>query len=162
MENQLTCPVPNNQIPLEEFKELSNGFFFSLADKSYLNIIIVIIFITSFPIFSFLLKDGLYLGQTPANQRITCLIFSLIIPMLIITRLLLGWKYINKRLTSSTIEYEESGWQDGQKWEKPLSWITQDQLISQHEVKPVIEGLINKISFISSIIILCFVIYYIL
>ena len=39
------------------------------------------------------------------------------------------------------MEYEESGWYDGQVWEKPLSWRQQDLLVARHEVRPVLERL---------------------
>jgi hypothetical protein len=43
-----------------------------------------------------------------------------------------------RRLTSTQVEYEESGWYDGQVWEKPLAWRQQDLLVATHEVKPVL------------------------
>jgi hypothetical protein len=53
----------------------------------------------------------------------------------------LGWRTIHQRLMSETVEYEESGWYDGQVWEKPLSWRQQDLLIAQHQVRPVLQRL---------------------
>ena len=49
--------------------------------------------------------------------------------------------YIYNRLNSETIEYEESGWYDGQIWEKPIEWRSKDLLIAQHQVKPVLNHL---------------------
>ena len=160
MEDDIDCPVPVNQIPLEEFKELSNSFFFSLAEKDNLNVIIFSISLISLPIFLYLFKDGLYIGQEIINQKISCLVSSLIFPLLIITRLLLGWNYINNRLVCEFIEYEESGWYDGQKWNKPLNWRTRDLLISQFEVRPVITKLKYKARIITSSIILGSIICY--
>jgi hypothetical protein len=50
----------------------------------------------------------------------------------------LGWSYVHKRLISERVEYEESGWYDGQVWEKPLSWRERDLLLAQHEVRPIL------------------------
>jgi hypothetical protein len=36
------------------------------------------------------------------------------------------------------VDYEESGWYDGQVWEKPLAWRQQDLLVAQHQVRPVL------------------------
>ena len=49
--------------------------------------------------------------------------------------------YIYKRLNSETIEYEESGWYDGQIWEKPIEWRSKDLLIAQHQIKPILNHL---------------------
>ncbi|MCX5947794.1 MAG: CGLD27 family protein, partial [Cyanobacteria bacterium] len=37
--------------------------------------------------------------------------------------------------------YEESGWYDGQVWEKPVAWRQQDLLVATHQVKPVLQRL---------------------
>jgi hypothetical protein len=39
------------------------------------------------------------------------------------------------------VEYEESGWYDGQVWEKPVAWRQQDLLVATHQVKPVLQRL---------------------
>ena len=58
--------------------------------------------------------------------------------MLLLIRQWLGWTYVHKRLLSERVEYEESGWYDGQVWEKPLSWRERDLLLAQHEVRPIL------------------------
>ena len=45
---------------------------------------------------------------------------------------------MHKRLLSEKVEYEESGWYDGQVWEKPVSWRERDLLLAQHEVRPIL------------------------
>ena len=49
-----------------------------------------------------------------------------------------GWNYNFDRLLSEKIDYEKSGWYDGQTWEKPIEWREKDILIAYHEVKPII------------------------
>jgi hypothetical protein len=39
------------------------------------------------------------------------------------------------------VEYEESGWYDGQVWEKPLAWRQRDLLVASHQVGPVLRRL---------------------
>ena len=41
--------------------------------------------------------------------------------------------YIQNRLISEKVEYEETGWYNGKTWEKTLSSRQQDLLIAQHE-----------------------------
>ena len=66
---------------------------------------------------------------------------AMALPLLLLVRQWLGWSYVNRRLLSERITYEESGWYDGQVWEKPLAWRQQDLLIAQHEVRPVLARL---------------------
>ena len=62
-------------------------------------------------------------------------------PILLLSRQFLSWIYIYKRLNSENIEYEESGWYDGQVWEKPIDWRSKDLLIAQYQVKPILDHL---------------------
>ena len=73
---------------------------------------------------------------------------SLSIPLLISIRLYLGWNHIFKRLTSEKVEYEESGWYDGQIWIKPISLREKESLIASNEVKPILKNIIQILSII--------------
>ena len=73
---------------------------------------------------------------------------SLSIPLLISLRLYLGWNHVFKRLTSEKVEYEESGWYDGQVWIKPLILKEKESLIASNEVKPILKNLIQVFSMI--------------
>jgi hypothetical protein len=66
---------------------------------------------------------------------------ALLLPILLLLRQWLGWCTIHQRLVSEAVIYEESGWYDGQRWEKPLSWRQQDLLVAQHQVRPVLQRL---------------------
>ena len=68
-------------------------------------------------------------------------------------RLYLGWNHIFKRLNSEKVEYEESGWYDGQIWIKPLNLKEKESLIASLEVKPILKNL-TQISSIILIIVL--------
>ena len=61
-------------------------------------------------------------------------------------RLYLGWNHVFKRLTSEKVEYEESGWYDGQVWIKPLVLKEKESLIASNEVKPILKNLIQIFS----------------
>jgi Protein of unknown function (DUF1230). len=39
------------------------------------------------------------------------------------------------------IVYEESGWYDGQTWEKPPTVLFQEQLVSAYQVEPLLQRL---------------------
>ena len=68
---------------------------------------------------------------------------SLSLPLLLSIRLYLGWNHIFKRLTSEKVEYEESGWYDGQIWIKPVNLKEKESLIASLEVKPILKNLIQ-------------------
>ena len=77
----------------------------------------------------------------------------LFLPILLLIRQWLSWVYIYKRLNSENIEYEESGWYDGQIWEKPIDWRAKDLLIAQYQIKPVLNHLEVIIVLLISVII---------
>ena len=82
-----------------------------------------------------------YLKNNILDLIFTSLTASLLFPLLLLSRQWLSWIYIYKRLNSENIEYEESGWYDGQVWEKPIDWRSKDLLIAQHQVKPILNHL---------------------
>ena len=135
------CPVPTEQQPLNEFLELKESGFFQwgLVDLwSYLRRLLwqwawgwAIAGPVAAASFSPArhLTQFLLLGAAAAT----------FLPALNLVRLYLGWNYINSRLSSSTVFYEESGWYDGQSWTKPLQALAQDRLIVSYQVQPVLK-----------------------
>ena len=145
-----TCPVPKDQRPLEEFNQFTNSWFFSwpTSKSKELHRKLIISWIISIPIV-LIIETGNYSLQNNIIRLFTIsIIFSLILPLLILFRQWLGWNYILRRLISEKIEYEESGWYDGQVWEKPTEWRAKDLLIAEYEVKPIINKLIKTTLFV--------------
>ena len=155
------CPVPLSQIPLEEFKQLCNSWFFKWGINKTNNLYktLAISWMIFIP-FILLIESGSFTLKTnPTKLILLGLLFGLILPMFILIRLLLGWDYIFRRLMSENIEYEESGWYDGQVWQKPTEWREKDILIAQYEVKPILSKIKKLIIEISLFIFLSFVFY---
>jgi len=153
--NKIICPVPQNQRPINEFNSIRNSWIISwpFLERN--------IFYRKL-MFSWLLITPVSLtisyGSDYLKNNIFELIFlsftaSLASPILILIRQWLSWVYIYKRLNSEKIEYEESGWYDGQTWEKPISWRAKDLLIAQHQIKPILNHLKVIILLLISIII---------
>tara|TARA_B100000212_G_C27241704_1_gene476194 strand:- start:548 stop:796 length:249 start_codon:yes stop_codon:yes gene_type:complete len=69
-------------------------------------------------------------------------------------RLFLGWNHIYKRLRSERVEYEESGWYDGQVWIKPIELKEKESLIASLEVKPILKSLKQTTSIIIVLILI--------
>ena len=153
--NNSKCPVPKEQQPTNEFLELSNSMVFSWPKSNKrLSIVLILVWIITFIIFIFISSGSVYFEKNFIKYILISFFSSLSIPLLIILRLYLGWNHIFKRLTSEKVEYEESGWYDGQTWIKPTALKEKESLIATLEVKPILKNLIQIASIISSILLL--------
>lgn len=61
--------------------------------------------------------------------------------LIIVLRLYTGWGYVGSRLQSKEIEYEETGWYDGDIELKTESEIARDLFLYRQDVKPVVDRL---------------------
>ena len=148
--NQSKCPVPREQQPTNEFIELSKSKIFSWPKtKKTLIIILIKFWVGAFFLFVIISSGSVYFKTSLLRYILLSFFSSLSIPLLISIRLYLGWNHIFKRLTSEKVEYEESGWYDGQVWEKPLVLKEKESLIASIEVKPILKNLIQILSLIS-------------
>ena len=141
--NKIICPVPTKQRPLNEFNSIRNSWIISwpLLEKNIFYRKLFYSWIIFTPI-SFIISYGSnYLKNNFFDLIFTSLTASLLFPVFLLSRQWLSWIYIYKRLNSENIEYEESGWYDGQIWEKPIDWRSKDLLIAQYQVKPIVNHL---------------------
>ena len=145
--NESKCPVPKEQQPINEFIELSKSIIFSSSKtKKTLILVLIKFWIISFAIFLIISSGSVYFKTSTLKYFLLSFFSSLSIPLLISIRLYLGWNHIFKRLISEKVEYEESGWYDGQVWEKPLVLKEKESLIASNEVKPILKNLIQIFS----------------
>tara|TARA_B100000989_G_scaffold157390_1_gene117550 strand:- start:333 stop:827 length:495 start_codon:yes stop_codon:yes gene_type:complete len=148
--NQPNCPVPKDQQPTNEFIELSKSKIFSLPkSRKTFSFILIKYWIGTFIIFLAISSGSVYFETSTLRYILLSFFSSLSFPFLFSLRLYLGWNHIFKRLTSEKIEYEESGWYDGQIWIKPLNLKEKESLIALLEVKPILKNLIQTISLIT-------------
>ena len=157
--NKIICPVPLNQRPLNEFNSIRNSWIISWPFLEriifYRKLTFSWLIIT--PVCLTISYGSDYLKNKPFELVFISLTASLAFPILLLIRQWLSWVYIYKRLNSENIEYEESGWYDGQTWEKPIDWRAKDLLIAHYQIKPVLNHLEIIIvllisSFISSVL----------
>ena len=147
--SEIKCPVPKEQQPTNEFIELSNSKIFSWPkSKKIFSIILIKFWLVTFILFLLISSGSIYFKTLLLKYIFLSLISSLSIPLLITIRLYLGWNHIFKRLNSEKVEYEESGWYDGQIWIKPLNLKEKESLIASLEVKPILKNLTQISSFI--------------
>ena len=158
--NNSKCPVPKGQQPTNEFLELSNSKVFGLAKtKKKFSIILTSIWVVAFLIFVVISSGSNYFNTYLLKYIFLSFFGSLSIPLLITIRLLLGWSHIYKRLSSEIIEYEESGWYDGQIWTKPIELKEKETLIASIEVKPILKNLTQVTSVIFTVILIGILIF---
>ena len=147
--NESKCPVPREQQPTNEFIELSKSKIFSWPKtKKSLVLILTKFWVGAFVLFLVISSGSVYFKTSLLKYILLSFFSSLSIPLLIIIRLYLGWKHVFKRLTSERVEYEESGWYDGQVWIKPLVLKEKESLIASKEVKPILKNLVQIFSII--------------
>ena len=153
--NNSKCPVPKEQQPTNEFLELSNSRLFALAKSNEkFSIILISTWLVAFLIFLVISSGSSYFHTYLLRYIFLSFFGSLSVPLLITIRLFLGWTHIYKRLTSEIIEYEESGWYDGQIWNKPIELKEKESLIASIEVKPILKNLTQVTSVIISLILI--------
>ena len=153
--NNSKCPVPKEQQPTNEFLELSNSRVFALAKSNEkFSLILISTWLVAFLIFLVISSGSSYFHTYLLKYIFLSFFGSLSVPLLITIRLFLGWTHIYKRLTSEIIEYEESGWYDGQIWNKPIELKEKESLIASIEVKPILKNLTQVTSVIISLILI--------
>ena len=150
--NQSNCPVPKEQQPTNEFIELSKSRIFSWPkSKKSFSLILLIFWAGTFFIFIVISSGSVYFETSPLRYILLSFFSSLSLPFLFSIRLYLGWNHIFKRLNSEKVEYEESGWYDGQIWIKPINLKEKESLIASLEVKPILKNLIQILSIIITV-----------
>ncbi len=148
--SEFKCPVPKEQQPTNEYIELSKSLFFSWPKtKKSLILVLIKFWLGAFILFLVISSGSIYFKTSLLKYVLLSFFSSLSIPLLISLRLYIGWNHVFKRLTSERIEYEESGWYDGQVWIKPLILKEKESLIASVEVKPILKNLIQIFSIIS-------------
>ncbi|KAH0453828.1 hypothetical protein IEQ34_018152 [Dendrobium chrysotoxum] len=139
------CPVPWDQQPVNEYQALSTSFPFSLAAADLRDYCIRLSFLGS----SFAILVGLpvatFGNSAVANTSAAALRCGLgaasagiLFVILVVLRMYLGWAYVGNRLLSATVDYEETGWYDGQIWVKTPEVLARDRLLGSYSVKPVL------------------------
>ena len=149
------CPVPHAQRPLEEYRQLTRSWFFAwpiLSPRSLLRPLFIS-WLMVWPLAALVAGGSVTIRHaTPVLLPLVAALAALGLPLLLLLRQWLGWTYVARRLRSERVPYEESGWYDGQIWEKPLAWRQQDLLVLQHQVDPVIRRLQQALGVLAALL----------
>ena len=149
------CPVPPAQRPLEQYLELANSWFFAWPHASFASLRrpLTGCWLRLLPGAWLVASGSVALRHDPPRLVAAGAVAALVLPLLLLTRQWLGWTSVQRRLVATAVEYEESGWYDGQVWEKPLAWREQDLLVATHQVRPVLDRLQRALA-IASVLLL--------
>ena len=148
----LLCPVPEDQKPINTYiglKENQLTNWTTLSNKNY-DKKLVSLFSCFFSVVSFWrfpasfvspFLDPRYLFDWFLITSAISLNFLLFLLLVIFSR----WKQVEKEFDEPRLFYEEASWYDGQVWEKPLSILKNDKLISTQKIKPILERISRTI-----------------
>jgi Conserved in the green lineage and diatoms 27 len=154
--------VPEAQRPINEYLDVTNQPFFSWAENDMLGLLLrffifyAVMFVTiCYPISSATFTQDGYLIQKLVSSNVGALFVSL----LLLFRIYSGYEYLGQRLSSKVIEYEETGWYDGDVEEKTSTELQRDRMLYSNQVKPVIDrlrvvGIGGTMLFVGSILLL--------
>lgn len=134
------CPVPIEQQPINEYKQLKDSWLFcwaTMESANYGKKIVWVGFWSWLVIAAPIAMASFPLTRYPLQFGISSVIGTCLIVALVLTRIYLGWSYIRDRLQKERIFYEESGWYDGQTWLKPTSMLNRDRLIVSYQIEPL-------------------------
>ncbi|MQL74929.1 hypothetical protein Taro_007295 [Colocasia esculenta] len=119
------CPVPLEQQPVNEYQALSTSLLFSWAAGDLGRYCSRLAFTgAAFSLFVGLPVAAFGRGHAadPQIDVLRCALGAASTGLLAVTlavlRMYLGWAYVGNRLLSATVEYEETGWYDGQEQER--------------------------------------------
>eukprot|EP00566_Odontella_aurita_P019786 CAMPEP_0113532756 /NCGR_PEP_ID=MMETSP0015_2-20120614/4232_1 /TAXON_ID=2838 /ORGANISM="Odontella" /LENGTH=296 /DNA_ID=CAMNT_0000431745 /DNA_START=136 /DNA_END=1026 /DNA_ORIENTATION=- /assembly_acc=CAM_ASM_000160 len=134
--------VPEAQRPANEYLDLTRSPLFGWADQERgdqgLAIRLGAVYaafagIVCWPIAgATFTQDGYLLNQIAATN-----VGALTVVLLLIVRLYSGWGYVGSRLQSKVIEFEETGWYDGDIEYKTDAEKARDLFLYRQDVKPV-------------------------
>jgi hypothetical protein len=151
---EFSCPVPLEQQPCNEYEELKESGFFSWVQLEIWDYTKRLVFLS---FWGWLLIGPIAGASFPPQKKPLYFLLAGTIGVticvgLVVLRLYLGWFYISDRLKAEKVFYEESGWYDGQVWQKPEAVLTRDRLIVAYQIEPIMKRLQKTAGILISII----------
>ena len=134
------CPVPTEQLPLNEYDDLKESWFFRWATLDlhlYLQKLLWV-WIWGLAIAAPVAAASFPPAKHPMQFGLLSAGGAMFFVLLALARLYLGWAYVSSRLADATVVYEESGWYDGQVWTKPTEVLVRDRLVVSYQIQPLL------------------------
>ncbi|KAF2304346.1 hypothetical protein GH714_030305 [Hevea brasiliensis] len=161
--SETECPVPLDQQPINEYQNLSTSFPFSWAADDFIEyssrLFVVgaaFVFFVGLPVAWF---GSVRPELEPLKPILAALSSGILVVSLAVVRMYLGWAYVGNRLLSATVEYEETGWYDGQIWVKTSEVLARDRLLGSFSVKPVLSRLKYTLLTLATSLFVCILLF---
>eukprot|EP00536_Pseudo-nitzschia_multiseries_P003611 jgi/Psemu1/186188/e_gw1.56.132.1 len=138
--------VPEGQRPVNEYLDMKRAPLFGWGSNEVglkgllirLGIVYVAVFaLVGYPIAGATFTQDGYLLQKIAAANVGTLGFEIAL----LVRIYSGWGYVGSRLQSKVIEYEETGWYDGNFEPKTEAELKRDKFLYQSDVQPAVDRL---------------------
>jgi len=138
--------VPEGQRPVNEYLDMLRKPLFDWAClesgskglATRLAVLYAVVFgVVCYPIAGASFTEDGYLLQKLAASNFG----ALMLVLFLLLRLYSGWGYVGSRLTSKMIEYEETGWYDGNMEVKPITEQKRDRFLYDSKVEPILDRL---------------------
>ncbi|MEM1369570.1 MAG: CGLD27 family protein [Cyanobacteria bacterium P01_H01_bin.15] len=134
------CPIPEEQQPVQEYQQLRESWLFTWVTLPLPVYIRKLFWVW---LWGWLLSGPI--SAASFSPEISPLKFGVwgslgagLFVAFVVARMYLGWTYVNNRLTAESVIYEESGWYDGQRWEKPEAILQREKLMAAYQVRPLL------------------------
>uniref|UniRef100_A0A7S4AUG2 DUF1230-domain-containing protein n=1 Tax=Pseudo-nitzschia australis TaxID=44445 RepID=A0A7S4AUG2_9STRA len=138
--------VPEGQRPVNEYLDMKRAPLFGWGTNEVglqgllirLGIVYVAVFaLVGYPIAGATFTQDGYLLQKIAAANVGTLGFEIAL----LVRIYSGWGYVGSRLQSKVIEYEETGWYDGNFEPKTEAELKRDKFLYLSDVQPAVDRL---------------------
>jgi hypothetical protein len=138
------CPVPKDQRPASQLAELQDSLLLGWGGKELGGYVARLgalgsffYFVLAYPIASYS-----YDPSTQPFETVVCALTGSFVAVAVFALLIYNnWSYVRDRLLSATVEYEETGWYDGQTYVKDPEMLARDRLLGTYVVRPIVERL---------------------
>jgi hypothetical protein len=138
------CPVPRDQRPASQYEELRDGALLSWPGLGVAPYAVRMtgLFGFFYGVIAYPIACGSYDPNTQfAETCVSALVGASGATAAMALNMYNGWSYVRDRLLSATVEYEETGWYDGQVYVKDPEMLARDRLLGTYTVRPVVEML---------------------
>jgi len=140
--------VPADQRPVNELKALRDSDMYAWAslEQGDFTIRILVLYAVFFGLFGAPVASFSFpISEQPIEFLLSASAGSAVVVAVALLRAYLGWTYVGERLESAVVEYEESGWYDGEIYVKSSEVLARDRLLVSYQVEPALAKLKNSL-----------------
>lgn len=134
--------VPEGQRPINEYLNLLSSPLYGWAalETSGLLTRLLIVYVAAFGAVCYPIAGATFTQDGYLLQKLTAAnVGAITLELALLLRLSIGWGYVGSRLQNKFIEYEETGWYDGDFETKTVSEQKRDKFLFQSKVAPVVD-----------------------